>query len=498
MSTMIVRPAGARGMGSWLAARWREVWRDALHTGQQRALSLGQPVLVSLTLPVEPREPVALYATISPEREAYFWEQPSSGRALVGAGVAAALQAQGEARFAATSAQWRALLRHAIIVATPDLPDDAARGPILCGGFAFDPHRPRTPLWRGFPDSLLVVPHALYALFADRATLTLSRMISGDDDTDALAAETVAWEQCPTPALSEPEIAMQVRDLRPAGEWMELVAQAARLVRDGELQKVVLARGVAAEASQPFVMAATLERLRHHYPGASIFAVRRGGKTFIGATPEQLARVDRGHLVTMALAGTAPRGATPQEDEAIGAELLASAKNHIEHSIVAETIREALALHCKQVEIAAQPHLLKLKNVQHLQTPISGELLPNRSILDVIGELHPTPAVGGAPRAAALAFIRAGEGLDRGWYAAPLGWLDAAGNGEFAVALRSALVEGAQATLFAGCGIVGESDPAGEYAESRLKLHVMLRALGEERPHPLAPSPAELERGKAL
>jgi len=182
----------------------------------------------------------------------------------------------------------------------------------------------------------------------------------------------------------------------------------------------------------------------------------------------------------MALAGSAPRGATQAEDEQLGAELLQSEKNGIEHAVVVATVREALLAHCSMVHVSDIPHLLKLKNVQHLETPIVGELLPGRCILDIIADLHPTPAVGGFPRQEALATIRRVEQLDRGWYAGPLGWIGADGHGEFAVALRSGLVTEHEATLFAGCGIVGDSDPQSEYAESCLKLQGMLRGLGEQ------------------
>jgi isochorismate synthase len=181
----------------------------------------------------------------------------------------------------------------------------------------------------------------------------------------------------------------------------------------------------------------------------------------------------------MALAGSAQRGATENEDERIGNELLHSEKNNIEHAIVVTQVREALLEHCSEVHVSPDPHLLKLKNVQHLETPISGRLLAGRCILDVMANLHPTPAVGGFPRQPALEAIRSIEQLDRGWYAGPLGWIGVEGHGEFAVALRSGLIEGNKATLFAGCGIVADSDPYAEYVESCLKLQAMLRGLGD-------------------
>jgi isochorismate synthase len=178
-----------------------------------------------------------------------------------------------------------------------------------------------------------------------------------------------------------------------------------------------------------------------------------------------------------ALAGSFPRGATVGDDQALGAQLLASAKERHEHAVVVRNIRSVLADLCMRIEAPATPTLMKMRNVQHLFTPVTAQLRGNSSVLTLVERLHPTPAVGGWPREVALAFLREHEELDRGWYAAPIGWLDANGDGEFAVALRSALVDGTSATLFAGCGIVADSDPQSEYQETLLKLRPMLNAL---------------------
>ena len=244
----------------------------------------------------------------------------------------------------------------------------------------------------------------------------------------------------------------------------------------------MLARSVRVSGHEAFDIPATLLRLRKSYPGAHIFAIQRGDRYFVGATPERLVCGVDGQIQTMALAGSARRGATQEEDERLGREeLLNNPKNQAEHAVVVTTIRNALARLCSRVWVADAPHLLKLKNIQHLETPIIGDLLPGHSILEAIEDLHPTPAVGGYPRLPALAAIRSMERLDRGWYASPIGWIGMSGNGEFAVALRSALVDEANATLFAGCGIVADSNPESEYQESCLKLQVMLRGLGGEQ-----------------
>jgi isochorismate synthase EntC len=174
------------------------------------------------------------------------------------------------------------------------------------------------------------------------------------------------------------------------------------------------------------------------------------------------------------------RGATPEDDLLAANELRHSVKNAGEHAVVASTILDALAPLCASLESERAPRVRTMPNVFHLETTIAGELLPDKCLLDVVAAMHPTPAVAGVPRTDALAYLRQHEQLDRGWYAGALGWLDACGDGEYVVALRSALVDGAQATLFAGCGIVADSRPAPEYAESKLKLRVMLEALGGE------------------
>jgi isochorismate synthase len=254
------------------------------------------------------------------------------------------------------------------------------------------------------------------------------------------------------------------------------VAAGAREVREGLLKKVVLARGVKVRATG-FDAADTLRRLRADYPTCTLFAIVRGDRCFLGATPERLVRVRGGEVNAMALAGSAPRGETEEEDRRFGAMLLAGPKDRLEHAVVVEVLREALTTVCTSVSVAEAPTLLRFRNVQHLHTPIVARLRGRSTVLDLVRLLHPTPAVGGVPREKALQWIGRHEGLDRGWYAGPVGWIDRAGEGEFAVAIRSALVRRDEATLFAGCGIVGDSDPDQEYAESGLKLRPMLSAL---------------------
>jgi len=271
--------------------------------------------------------------------------------------------------------------------------------------------------------------------------------------------------------------------LRPA-QWQALVRDAADEVRAGSLYKVVLAREVHLTQTRPFDIPRALDQLRRIYPGAFLFAVARGRQCFFGATPERLVRLLGRKVDVTALAGTCQRGGHGAEDRALGEQLMKSAKDRHEHALVVGTLRAALQSCCEVLNVPHEPVLLKLKNMQHLHTPVSGELKAGVTLLDLVATLHPTPAVGGLPRAPALQYLRTHEQLDRGWYAAPVGWMDAHGDGEFAVALRSALVNGSAASLFAGCGIVGDSEPEHEFLETCLKLRTMMFALGQdERAH---------------
>ena len=380
-------------------------------------------------------------------------------------------------------------MNDAVVTYAPATMPTPGSGPVLFGGFAFDPLSPRTQLWAEFPGGLLILPRFLLSYSANHVTLTINRMIQASDNIEQSVQEIeagmrhlqAAIERAPITPREETFNQFSIHEVQPASEWMEMVANVVGMIQQDAFEKVVLARDIQVVLNDPagaFDISATLQRLRESYPAAYVFAVQRGERFFVGATPERLVQAQDGQIHTMALAGSARRGETAGEDAQLGTELLQSEKNNSEHAIVVAMVREALESHCTNVRVSAAPQLLKLKNLQHLKTPIAGELVPGRCILDVLADLHPTPAVGGFPRHATLETIRNTEKLDRGWYAGPLGWIGAGGHGEFAVALRSGLIDGSKATLFAGCGIVSNSDPQAEYAESDLKFQVMLRGLG--------------------
>lgn len=457
--------------------------RDRLHDARRRARLHDTPVLVSLSRTIPTVDPLDLFAQAEAlGHDRLYWERMADGAAVAGAGTAHAVEATTPA---AAGCAWRKLLEHALIDAAAA---GAMSGPLLLGGFAFDAAHTGTPLWAGFPAGRLAVPRVGLATSGATSTLTVNTVLRPDDDVEAEAARLLRWVETVFPIHPRPD-RWQGEDLRTENalgreEWEALVADAAAACGvaaprgDMALDKVVLARAVRAHALAPFDAAAALARLRAAYPSAFVFAVARGVHCFMGATPERLVRLRDRDIDVACLAGSAPRGETPEEDSYLGNALMASAKDRAEHEIVVRAVRAALDGICTEMRVPAAPRLLRLYNVQHLYTPVEARAGDGICVLDLVERLHPTPAVGGFPSEAALRFIHARENLDRGWYAGPVGWLDRRGEGEFAMALRCALIHGTEATLFAGSGIVAGSRPADEYDETCLKLRPMLAALG--------------------
>jgi menaquinone-specific isochorismate synthase len=254
---------------------------------------------------------------------------------------------------------------------------------------------------------------------------------------------------------------------------MRAVAAAVERIRAGHLSKVVLTRDLIATADAPIDTRVLLRRLADRFPSCYTFACAG----LVGATPELLVRRFGGQVESLVLAGTIARDAGAACDGASAATLFASAKDREEHSYAADMVRNALAPLCDDLTMPAHPELLSLSNLIHLATPVRGRLTEQRSVLDVVAALHPTPAVGGTPTDTALDLIRELEMMERGRYTGPVGWIDARGDGEWGLALRCAQVEGNQARLYAGGGIVAGSDPASELAEAQTKFRAMRYAI---------------------
>jgi isochorismate synthase len=451
-----------------------------------------RPRLVAATVAVAPADPVSLYAAaVEAGLEAALWLRPSEGTAFVGVGRAWATEWAGEARFREAEAAWCDLTSGALIDAPADAPRGA--GPVLLGGMGFTGRVPDgdDDAWAPFGPSSLVLPALVLASSPQGTRLTASVVPDDGGTTDAdpralerrwQALADRARELAPSPngIVAMPVFApLAVAAEQPSKEhFRRLVGMFAGAVGRGRIDKVVLARRLDLRSPVELDVPNALRRLAASAPESTIYAFRRGGRTFLGATPERLVRTEGRAFRTVAVAGTIRRGADAAEDAELARRLLASEKDREEHAIVAQAIRELLAPVADTLVVAPEPGVMTLRFVQHLVTEISGTVPDGNGLLALGERLHPTPAVGGDPRDVALALISEHEGFDRGWYAGPIGWLGADGDGELCVALRCGIVDRTRATLFAGCGIVADSEPDQEWEESRIKLRAVVSALG--------------------
>lgn len=447
--------------------------REAVTEARRR----GRNVVVGYTRVLPSFDPIAVFQRFVHEDGCgQLWVAPD-GTALVGIGKAWELDASGNHRFRAVQRELDDLLVGAKLSADEGI---VPIEPILMGGFAFDPGHEPAGIWAKFPSAQLMLPRVLYRRQGAETTVTHFGVVGPDD---GLKVSRRSWHA--TEALAEDFDGFeQSIGVLPHGEtdfaaWRSAVDRLRKQIQQGPLEKAVLARTLQVVTPAAIDWGQTLYRLRQRFDDCYLFAVARGSHCFLGATPEQLAQVSGNELRTMGLAGSIRRGDDAAEDARLGEALLASAKERQEHELVVRALRDGVAPLCDELHIPeGGPGLRKLANVQHLYTPVRGTLQPNVSILDVLDRIHPTPAVGGYPYQEALEAIRQLEPTPRGWYAGPVGWVDGKGAGEFAVAIRSAQLHGLDAYLFAGCGIVAASDPAEEFAESELKLNVLLEALG--------------------
>ena len=440
------------------------------------------PTLVSVSERLTgAHDPSAIAVASRQADEPWFClEQPDrDGSALAALGCAYELKAAGSRRFAELDLLWRELSSRAR--------DDGYEGPAgaglaAVGGFAFAQDGGRSPAWNGFTAASMIVPEVSFVRAGEQTWITVNvAVLKGDDpqvQRDRVTARLEQLREQPLPLLDPaPTGTFQVHSALPPAHYEEAVARAVERIRSGEVEKVVLAREVQVEAPTDHDAAAVFDVLRGGFPSSYIYAVGRGDATFIGATPELLVRRQGQRASTVALAGSIRRSADPAVDDHLGETLLHSEKNRHEIAIVAQRIAKALNSYAPWVTVAPEPVVIRVANIQHLAAPIRAQLKSPVGALELAGALHPTPAVGGEPNDVAQRLIPALEGMDRGWYAGAVGWTDASGDGEFCVALRCALLRGRQAACFAGCGVVGDSDPAEELAETETKLQALLPVL---------------------
>jgi menaquinone-specific isochorismate synthase len=380
-----------------------------------------------------------------PAEGALAWVR--DGQGLVGWGVAARIEVSGAERFSRAQRWWQEWCRNAQIEDSVGVPGS---GPVAFASFAFDPE-PGT--------STVVVPKVVLGRRGDSTWMT----IVGDAPE---ALQTLAEPAVPGP--------VEWHDgSRSRADWQGSVGEAIARINRGELDKVVLARDIVGIAPEAIDIRYVLRRLAEDYPSCWTFSV----DGLVGATPELLVRRSGDDVTSRVLAGTVKRRGEAAVDESLARALLGSDKDLEEHQYAVHSVARALATHCTDLHVPARPHILRLANVQHLATDVTGRLADSAPVLALAASLHPTAAVCGTPTERALALIRETEGMDRGRYSGPVGWFDAHGDGEFGIALRCAEFDGARVRAFAGCGIVAGSDPDSELAESAAKLLPIRNAL---------------------
>ena len=381
--------------------------------------------------------------------DGFFFEHPRG--AVVTWGIARSIAVSaGPGQVAAAAALAEAALSEIEVA-------DGSPRPVVVGALPFDGASPAT----------LVVPRIAWVRSPDGTAWRICVGREGEPDW----AEPEPTDHLHREAATE----LDVAPLPAPGAYVEAVHEARRRIRRGDLDKVVLARMLVVRAGHEFDRVSLLERLRLTEPDAFVFAANG----FLGATPELLVAREGRTVRANPLAGTTPRGPDSPSDRAAAEALLGSAKELHEHDLVVEAVRTGLAEACDQLDIDPYPSPMATGRLWHLSTEVRGTLTePAPNALALAALLHPTPAVCGTPRDAAVAAIRDLERIDRALYAGLVGWMNADGDGEWAIALRCAEIQGQLALLFAGAGIVGDSDPQAELAETDAKFRAMLDALG--------------------
>ena len=435
----------------------------------------GAPLTLIASIPAPVVEPEALL-DVSARPMGVVWDPPD-GLSFAGVGAAHRIQLEGPGRFV------RLRARAAEVVERVDARSHPAClevEPRLYGGLAFDVGAARSEPWRELGDGCFTLPRIGYSSDGERAALSLA--VRGEEI--ATSGARLAWvaeldslrsrlsdrrRAGAPPATRSAVLAVQGPSRR---AWRAAIEAIRSGIETGTCLKIVAAGHSRIELSAALETSAVLRRLSRGLRASTRFAFCRRHSTFLGATPERLITRRGRSIATEALAGSIAAGGEGAE------RLLHSGKDLVEHQLVVDQIVRRLEPLCDRLEVGSRPRVRELRDVLHLLTPIAGDLRASRHVLELVEELHPTPAVGGVPSDTALRWIRDHEPSGRGWYAAPVGWFDAAGDGDFAVALRSCVLRGREAFLYAGAGIVRDSDPDLEYTETELKKQALLTALG--------------------
>jgi isochorismate synthase len=429
-----------------------------------------------ITIPA-PTAPLDSLLRAFPDERAFLW-QPPEGPAFSGIGSAHSLSPRGEDRLEELREGAEELWKS---IETVVHQGAAPAPPALFGGLAFEAGAGDSPPWGEFGDGYFHLPRWLYGRRGETAWLSLALHGRKDAaDVDRALKEFSSIDEALRSEPHPPSSLHQAKSIDAMGlaEWTRLVEAIRRGILEKRFSKVVVARRSVVHLTGEVDPLSVIDRLRQAYPDCYLFLFRFGRSTFLGATPERLVWKRKMEIATEALAGTIDASVSRDEWRRLTVELLESEKDLGEHDLVVDAIRRKLEPLCSELRVPARPQIRELRNMMHLHTPMTGVLAHPAHILDLAAALHPTPSIGGVPTAEALRWILENEPERRGWYAGPIGWFDGEDRGDLAVALRSGLFCGETAHVYAGAGIVRDSDPEKEYAETGIKLAPVLRALG--------------------
>ncbi|TQE90152.1 isochorismate synthase [Ureibacillus terrenus] len=430
------------------------------------------------TIEVNQLSPLAFFAAGERKYKGkrFFWQNREKTLAIVGLGQAIILENRRIDRFDDIEFKWKELTKNIVM-------EEQEPQPILFGGFTFDPENVEPGEWDGFPSSYFTV--ATFQLTKQHEKTYVSiHLITDRQDSSALFDQLReerdqlihAAQVKELKTYEKPEI--RTIDERNKDNYFQAVQSVTNLIRNHKADKVVIARSLELEFKGQPSSPQVIYQILNEQPESYLFALERDNLLFFGATPERLVKVENQYAYSACVAGSIKRGKTAEEDKKLGEQLLNDSKNLKEHQYVVDMIASTFKKHCEHYKVPKRPKLLKIRDIQHLYTPVEGKLFDHATILQLVKHLHPTPALGGVPRNKALEMIREFEKMNRGLYAGPVGWMDADGNGEFVVAIRSAALIDDKAYLYAGGGIVADSNPMTEYDETLVKFRPMLRALG--------------------
>ena len=452
---------------------------------QQSLTEKDRTKIVSISQEIYPLDPLAVLQEIAEPCQRHFYfekRDPISGKSFAIAALDSAihLTVAGTERFALAQNFIQSCLARTITIGTERLPFS---GPHFFCSFAFFDENVATSSY--FPPGTVFLPKWQITRLKDSCIIVANAIINTDINVKIITENI--WQRFDkieaqkykiNTASSNRSISLKQIPVKDSAHFKTSVKSALKLIESQYFSKIVLSQAINVISQTPFSLIDSLNNLRLTYPGCYVFSTSNGkGQNFIGASPERLISIHNNQLVTDALAGSAPRGKTEVEDANLGKGLLNSEKDLREHQVVIDFIVDRLSKLGINPDFSPVPRLLQLSNIQHLWTPIRARIPRDIHLLKILAQLHPTPAVAGVPRDVALQQIRGCESCDRSLYAAPLGWIDRTGNGEFAVGIRSALIDGDRAILYAGAGIVAGSEPEKELAEIQLKLQALLNAL---------------------